>query len=173
MVAMRRLLLFAIAATACAQTTPPPDTQALQALVAEIRQLRIDMQTTTITTQRVQIVLYRLQSQTALVTRANSHLEDVRSSLGNVQSEKKNFTARLQEMEDHLRSAQAPAERKILEESIASIKPGLERVTSDEQRQQSRLVDAETQYRAEQGKLAELQDQLDRLDKVLDSLSRK
>ena len=34
-------------------------------------------------------------------------------------------------------------------------------------------IDAETQWRAEQAKLADLQDQLDRLDKVLDSLTRK
>src|SRR5438309_1764689 len=91
---MRISALFFLAAAAFAQT-PPPDA-ALQALVSEIHQLRVDMQTTTITTQRVQIVLYRLQSQTTLVTRANSHLEDARSSLNNVQSEKKATAARLE-----------------------------------------------------------------------------
>ena len=49
----------------------------------------------------------------------------------------------------------------------------LERLAADEQRLQSREIDAETQFRSEQGKLADLQDQLDRLDKLLDSLSRK
>lgn len=44
---------------------------------------------------------------------------------------------------------------------------------ADEQRMQSREIDAEAQYRAEQVKLVDLQDQLDRLDKLLDSLSRK
>ena len=34
-------------------------------------------------------------------------------------------------------------------------------------------IDAETQFRTEQNKLTDLQDQLDRLDKLLDSLSRK
>ena len=49
----------------------------------------------------------------------------------------------------------------------------VERLTADEQRLQSREIDAETQLRAEQAKLAELQDQLDRLDKLLDSFTRK
>jgi chromosome segregation ATPase len=171
MVSMR-ILVFLFATAALAQT-PPPDTQALQALVSEIRQLRLDLQTTTIATQRVQIVLYRLQSQTALVTRANSHLEDARSSLANTQSEKKIVSARAQQMEDSARATQNPMERKVIEEAFSQTKPVLERLSADEQRLQSRVIDAETQYRAEQARLAELQDQLDRLDKVLDSLTRK
>jgi chromosome segregation ATPase len=167
-----RILVFFLATAALAQT-PPPDTQALQALVNEIRQLRSDLQATMITTQRVQIVLYRLQSQTALVTRANSHLEDVRSSLGNVQSEKKNVSSRSQQLEESAHATQDPAQRKIIEDALSQVKPAMERLTADEQRIQSRVIDAETQYRAEQARLAELQDQLDRLDKVLDSLTRK
>jgi hypothetical protein len=60
-----------------------------------------------------------------------------------------------------------------MEDVLAATKMQLERMTADEQRLQSREVDAETQFRAEQNKLADLQDQLDRLDKVLDNLSRK
>jgi chromosome segregation ATPase len=160
------------AAPATAQTASP-DTQALQALVAEIRQLRLDMQATTIATQRVQIVLYRLQMQTTLMTRASSRLDDVRSSMGNLQSEKKNLSLRVQQMEESLKSAQNPAERKTLEDWLANAKPNAERIAADEQRLQSREIDAETQLRAEQAKLAGLQDQLDRLDQLLDSFTRK
>jgi chromosome segregation ATPase len=165
-----RILVFLFATAALAQT-PPSD--ALLSLVNEIHQLRLDLQATTVTTQRVQIALYRLQSQTALVTRANSHLEDVRSSLANTQSEKKTVSARAQQMEDAARATQNPMERKVIEEALTQTKPVLERFSADEQRLQSRVIDAETQYRAEQTRLAELQDQLDRLDKVLDSLTRK
>ena len=141
--------------------------------MSEIRQLRLDLQTTTITTQRVQIVLYRLQSQTALVTRAASHLEDVRSSLANVQSEKKTTSARQQQLEAASQRVGDNTERKQIEEVLGQAKAGFERLTADEQRLQASQADAETQFRTEQAKLAELQDQLDRLDKVLDSLSRK
>jgi septal ring factor EnvC (AmiA/AmiB activator) len=171
MVSMR-FLAFLFATAALAQT-PPPDTQALQPLVNEIRQLRIDLQTTTITTQRVQIVLYRLQSQTTLVTRAASHLEEIRSSLARLESDKQGTSARQQQLEEALRTIADNAERKHLEGALAETKAAIERLAADEQRLQSRVVDAETQHRAEQAKLAELQDQLDRLDKVLDSLMRK
>jgi valyl-tRNA synthetase len=167
---MRTLAVFCLAAAAFAQT---PDAQGLQALVNEIRQLRVDMQTTTLTTQRVQIVLYRLQSQTALVTRANSHLEELRSSLSNAQSDHKNASLRVQQLENTVHTLADNAERKHVEDALAGMKFEAERFAADEQRIQERMIDAETQYRTEQAKLAGLQDQLDRLDKVLDSLTRK
>ena len=66
-----------------------------------------------------------------------------------------------------------PKSAKIWKTRVVGTKMQLERLAADEQRLQSRAIDAETQFRAEQNKLADLQDQLDRLDKLLDSLSRK
>ena len=168
----RAVCVLLLAAPAWAQNASP-DTQALQALVTEIRQLRLDLQSTTIATQRVQIVLYRLQTQTTLVTRAASHLEDARSSLANTQSEKRNLSDRALRWEETLKSVQSPVERKGQEDALAQTRAAVERMALDEQRLQSRVIDAETQHRTEQAKLADLQDQLDRLDKLLDSLTRK
>jgi chromosome segregation ATPase len=168
----RATLALVIATAACAQTASP-DTQALQALVTEIRQLRQDMQATTIVTQRVQIALYRLQTQTALATRAASRLDDARSSLGNAQSQRKEIADRVPRLEESAKTVQDPKERKEMEDALAGTKVQLERMAADEQRLQSREIDAETQLRTEQNRLADLQDQLDRLDKLLDSLSKK
>jgi chromosome segregation ATPase len=164
-----RTLVFLFATAAFAQT----DTQPLQALLNEVHQLRVDLQTTAVTMQRVQIVLYRLQSQTSLVTRTSSQLDQARSQLGFTQTQKKGMTAQVQQMEESLRNTQDPMERKHLQEALPQMKNNLERVTAEEQRFQSMQIDAETQWRAEQAKLADLQDQLDRLDKVLDSFTRK
>ena len=131
------------------------------------------MQATTIVTQRVQIVLYRLQTQTALVTSAASRLDDARTSLGKAQSDRKQIADRVPQFEESVKSMQDPKERKNLEDVLAATKMQLEHMTADEQRLQSREIDAETQFRTEQSKLADLQDQLDRLDKLLDSLTRK
>jgi chromosome segregation ATPase len=168
----RAALAFVIVTAAGAQTAAP-DTQALQALVAEIRQLRQDLQATTVVTQRVQIVLYRLQIQTALTTSAASRLDDARTSLGKAQSEVKRVSGFIPQVEEEVKSTQDQAQRKVKEETLSQVKVNLERLAADEQRLQSREIDAETQFRAEQGKLADLQDQLDRLDKLLDSLTRK
>jgi hypothetical protein len=164
-----RILIFFFATAAFAQTDPQP----LQALLNEVHQLRVDIQTTAITMQRVQIVLYRLQSQTNLATRAASQLEQARTQIGFAQMQKKNMAAQVQHMESTLRDTQNQAERKQLEESLPQMKLQLDRATSEEERIQSVLIEAETQNRSEQAKLGDLQDQLDRLDKVLDSLSKK
>jgi hypothetical protein len=164
-----RTLIFFLATVAFAQTSDQP----LQALLNEVHQLRVDLQTTAVTMQRVQIVLYRLQSQTSLVTRTSSQLDQARSQLGFTQTQKKTMTAQVQQMEESQRNSQDPAERKRLQDALTQMKNNLDRVTSEEQRFQSMQIDAETQWRAEQAKLADLQDQLDRLDKVLDSFTRK
>jgi chromosome segregation ATPase len=164
-----RTLLFFFATVAFAQT----DNQPLQTLLNEVHQLRVDLQTTAVTMQRVQIVLYRLQSQTSLVTRTSSQLDQARSQLGFTQTQKKSMTAQVQQMEESLRNTQDPMERKHLQEALPQMKNNLERITGEEQRFQSMQIDAETQWRAEQAKLADLQEQLDRLDKVLDSFTRK
>src|ERR1022692_2095306 len=94
----RAVFAFTIVPAGCAQTaaqTPSPDTQALQALVVEMRQLRQDLQATTIVTQRVQIVIYRLQMQPAFVTSAASRCEDSRTSLGKPQSAAKTTSDRV------------------------------------------------------------------------------
>lgn len=159
--------------TAAAAQTASPDAAALQALVTEIRQLRLDLQATTIATQRVQIVLYRLQAQTTLVARASSRLDDARSSLGNIQSEKKRLAAQAGQTEDHLKGEQNSSLRKQMEDNLVQIRAILERLSEDEQRLQSREIDAESNLRTEQSKLAEMQEQLDRLDKLLDGFTKK
>ena len=171
---MLRAVLALIAVTSAVAQTASPETQGLQSLVTEIRQLRQDLQATTIATQRVQIVLYRLQTQTALVTRAAwcSWIISVLRS-ATFSPKKKSQLLRVQQMEETLKTTQNPAERKAAEDWLANEKPNLERTAADEQRLQSREIDAETQFRAEQSKLADLQNQLDRLDKLLDSFARK
>jgi chromosome segregation ATPase len=174
---MRTLVLFIaaflIATAAPAQTAPPPDPNALQALLNEVHQLRVDIQNVALTMQRVQIILYRLQSQTALASRAASQLDNVRAQLGGTQSEKKSLANRIQQMEESLRDTQNPQELRDGQGALREMKIQFERLNAEEQRLQAREIDLDSQARAEQSKLSELQDQIDRLDKVLDGFGRK
>jgi hypothetical protein len=52
------------------------DSQTLQALLAEVRQLRHDLQTTTIGAQRAQILIYRVQAQESIVRRMQERVDD-------------------------------------------------------------------------------------------------
>ena len=175
---MFRIAFVMFFVTAAAAQTPPPaaqapDTQALRDLVTEFRQLRQELQSTTVVTQRVQIVLYRLQTQTALATGAAARLEEARSSAGRAQSETKRVAAYIPLVEEEIKNTQDAAQRKNKEETLAQTKTNLERLVAEEQRLRSHEIDAESQHRAEQAKLADLQTQLDRLDKLLESFTRK
>lgn len=81
------LALLLIAAAARSQTAS--DSQTLQALLAEVRQLRHDLRTTTVAAQRAQILIYRVQAQESIVRRLQERVDDTRSKLAQVQSEQK------------------------------------------------------------------------------------
>src|SRR5690348_14040604 len=57
------------------------DSPTLLALLAEVRQLRHDLQTTTIAAQRAQILIYRVTAQESVVRRMQERVDDTRSRL--------------------------------------------------------------------------------------------
>jgi hypothetical protein len=59
--------------------TPAKEVDTLQSLLVEVRQLRQDIESMTVASQRVQIALYGLQIQDAAVARAAQRLDDARN----------------------------------------------------------------------------------------------
>src|SRR5260370_24230966 len=56
--------------------TPSQDMQVTQALLAEIRLLRQDLQATAVTIQRVQLIMFRMQTATAPLNRTPPRHQD-------------------------------------------------------------------------------------------------
>ena len=165
------LLLFS---TVCFGQTTAGDSQTLQALLSEVRQLRQDLQTTTIAGQRAQILIYRLQGQEAAVARASQRLEEAREKLARTQDERKHVAADVKQQEEFISNMENPAaERKEVERMLFQSKTRIESLDSQEQQLQTREIDAEQQLRAEEVRLSDLRDQLDRLDKALENASRR
>jgi hypothetical protein len=162
----RAILLLLLSVPAVAQTASP-DTQLTQALLTEIRQLRQDLQTTAATIQRVQIVMYRLQAQTTAMNRATQRLDDARRNCNQAQFQRKMTTDEIARNEERQRNAQNPTDRKVAEEMLPRLKSNLEMFTSQEQQCRATEADADSLFRAERAKTSELEDQLDKLDKVL------
>jgi chromosome segregation ATPase len=152
--------------------TSPTDSQTLQALLAEVRQLRLELRTATVLTQRAQILLYRLQGQETVVARMERRLDDAHSNLAQTQFELKRLASEIKLREDMRSNTQNPAERRELEEVLPKLKAELESVRSAEQQLQTRESEAELDLRAEQVKLTALQGQLDILDKSLAGANR-
>jgi len=175
---MNRSSLFVLGllllSTACFGQSTPNDSQTLQALLSEVRQLRQDLQTTIIAAQRAQILLYRLQGQEAAVARASERLDEAREMLAGAQSERKHQAAEVKQHEEFISNTEnSSAQRKEFENMLPEDKTRLESFENLEQQQQARETEAEQQLRAEEAKLSDLRDQLDRLDKALDNASRR
>jgi hypothetical protein len=171
---IRALILFMVAAgmPAAAQTGTPADPQMTQALLTEIRGLRQDLQNTAAVIQRVQIVMYRLQAQTAMVTRASQRLDDARNRCNGAQQLVRMRTSQIAQMEDQVRNGQTPADRKRAEDTLPTLKADLEHATTDEQQCHMRESEADSQWRSEQQKMSMLEDQLDKIDKVLSNVGK-
>jgi len=148
------------------------DSQTLQALLAEVRQLRKELRTTTVAAQKVQILLYRLQIQEAAVARAEQRVAEAHSTLGQMQSEQKSLISEIKLRDEMQNNTQSPAQRKDLEESLPRLREKLESLNSAEQQQQMKTSEAELELRTEQAKVATLQGQLDVLDKSLESTNQ-
>jgi chromosome segregation ATPase len=151
------------------------DSQTLQALLSEVRQLRKDLQVITAAAQRAQILLYRLQAQEATVARASQRLDEARLKLAGAQSERKKLAANVKQSEDFVSHAEnSPADRKQIEDVLLpQLKTKVESLEIEEQQKQTAEIEAEEQLRAERAKLSELQDQLDRLQKALEGFGQQ
>jgi len=145
------------------------DSQTLQSLLAEVRQLHHDLQTTTIAAQRAQILLYRLQGQEAIVARASQRLDDARARLTEVQSNRTKLTADIKKYEELVSQIEnSPTDRKQIEDLLPQLKAKLTALENEEQQRQTREIEAEDELRTERAKLGELQVQLDRLETILE-----
>jgi chromosome segregation ATPase len=172
---MRRWMLFAVtlailpSAVICQSGST--DSQTLQALLAEMRQLRLELRTATIAAQRAQILIYRVQAQQTVVTRLSQRVDNDRSRLSQNQVEQKRFASAIKRLED-LRESQNESERKQTDEQLAQMKMRVEQLGSEEQELLPQKIELEEELRMEQTKLAQLHDELDRIDKGLEQTAR-
>jgi chromosome segregation ATPase len=171
------LILAPIATQAQSQ---PTDSQTLQALLSEVRQLRQQLLTSTTSMQRSQILLHRLDLQELAVQRATQRRDEAQDKLTELQKERKENEAIIKQAsgqsegtdQDTTVSVGGNAtvnatESQALTFIVPSIKARLESIDEEEQQVQTKLNEAEEQLRIEQSKLTDLQDQLDRLDRSL------
>jgi chromosome segregation ATPase len=166
------LTLVARPGPAAAQTVSSDSTMA-QPMLTEIRELRQDLRNIAATIQRVQIVMYRLQAQAALVDKAAQRLEQARGECKQANSQQKMWATQIERTEAKRRNSQNPSDEKNAEQMITQLQSSLEILAGEAQQCQVEQVDAGTQYQGEQAKMNELQSQLDQLDQILAGHGRK
>jgi len=116
-------LLF-LCASGLGQSTAT-ESQGMQALVAEVRQLRKDLQTSNGCALKAQILLSRLQFQEAAVARASQRLNDARGRLADTQRRRGEVAVNLKRLEEYPDNAgPSQADQKELQVEIAAKKVG-------------------------------------------------
>jgi chromosome segregation ATPase len=153
--------------------TNPTDSQTLQSILAEVRQLRRELLTVSVAAQRAQVLIYRLQAQESAVRRLRERADDWRSKLTQIEQEKSKLSEEVKLFEDSLRHNQSddPAAKKEADQTLVILKARLESDSNEEQEIQTKVADAEELLRVEQAKLERLQDELDRWDQMLQQSS--
>ena len=174
---MRRLLVtiatLAVSIVAFSQSNQS-DSQTLRALLEEVRLLRQDLHTTTVTPQRVQIALYRLQLQDAAVARASSVVEEAHAKGTELAAAHKHYVTEIEQNERRRDQAQDVQQRRQIEEEVLPRdKESLEQIAHEEERQQARTNEAEGQLKAELLKLDALHGLLDQLDQALENVGHR
>jgi hypothetical protein len=152
------------------------DSQYLHDLLAEVHQLRHELQSSTVALQRSQILLHRLEIQENAVNRATERRDVAQAKVTEVQDNRKEIAAFIKQTDDQSdngnKSDDANA-RQTAQLMIPQMKARLQSLDDDEQQAQVKLTEAEEQLRVEQAKLGELESQLDRLDKSLEDAARQ
>ena len=164
-----KLLCLLFCSTVWIQAQTPTDSQLL---LNEVRQLRQDLAATTVTVQRTQILLFRLQLEEAAMNRATQRLDQAKSQLANLQQRLKNEADQIQGLQAELDRTQDANQKIRLPNMIANLKKDLENWTPQVQDAQSKEIDAEAQLRTEQAKRDTLEAALDKIDKQLEGAGR-
>ncbi len=149
------------------QAATPSETILIQALLAEIRELRLALERSTLIMPKMQLAIARVQMQQERVDRRERELQLVRDQLATEALTKDRSQATLRQYEEQARLAPDPAARKQFEEAATALRTDLDQQSVREQQMQIRQSDSMNLLKIEQAKLSELSDSLDKLDKAL------
>lgn len=149
------------------------DSQTLQALLREVRELRQEMRTITVASERAQILLSRQQMQQTAVQNAQKEEDAAKERTEQADEHSRRLTMQIKYYtdQDNEDATPNPDQRQRIEQQIASMKTMLEQANTDGAKAQSAEMQASEKLQIEQSKLAALQTELDQLDRNLQSLA--
>ena len=171
---MLNVLFLLILGGSCAGQPVPKDSQTLQAILAELRQLRQELRATNAMAARAQVALYRLQRQDEAVARARQRVDGIRSQLVKLETDRNNKTLEIEQSKAATsRSPNPDAEQNFTGIVLPTLRSQLELLQRQEAQTRSEASEAEQQLRDEQTRLDGLNDLLDRYNIALEEAGRK
>ncbi len=174
--AMNRLFvsLFLLGANgAFAQSASSSDAATIQALLSEVRLLRLALEKSALMAPRIQLTLQRVQLQQDAVTRASRELDEVRDKLASFSRREAELTGRVGAIESQANAEQDAARKKGLESEVRAIKSELEQEGAGNTQLRAREADLASRLQLEQIKLSELNERLNALEQQLQQQSKQ
>lgn len=150
--------------------TPVPEAQTLQTLLAEVHQLRLALERSSQIAPRIQIAVERIKMQQDQASRTARQLDDVRSDLDKRRADQAAGRQRLDNVQQEFDQTSDVQRRKELTDAVNMFKLQAEQTEKTIEQLQAREGELAGQLQVEQSKLAELNDRLDRLERVLGGL---
>jgi hypothetical protein len=141
--------------------------QTLQLLLQELRQFRQEIRGMSLVSQRIQILLYRVQLQEEATRRATQRHDQANAKVREAERVLAEQTGSLRTLEEKLAALQNPNERASLEHAMQQLKRSVEVWARDKDVYQVAELTAGSDLKVEQGKLSELQQRLDQLEQQL------
>jgi len=166
----RQLAVFAAlclaAVQACAQTTNQ-DAATIQALLTEVRQLRLALERSALATPKIQLTLQRIQSEEQKVARISAQLDVVRRQIADQTASAARSTDELTLMDERISSEMDAVRRKQMEERRAEIKLNAACVIDPALKARESEIAASLQ--TEQAALDDLNQKLNAMERLLDT----
>ena len=160
------LLLLPVISTPALGQTNSKDSQTLQALLMEVRQLRQDLEATALVAHKVQVLLYRLQVQNTTVARLSRSVDDAHAELNQLEAERAKLADDIKQHEDFVSSnTNTSGDRKAVEDALPGLKERLASLDDQLQQAQEKESTALGQLHSETARLDSLEAEFDRLEK--------
>ena len=159
--ALALMCVFSVQSTHAQTTTPPDDSQTIQALLNEVRLLRKTLQLTGLNAYRSQIITENLRAHNDQVVRLTRMLEDARDEIENIEGTIPRMIEQGKLIENLITQEADATKRAQLEFESKERKRDVDRYKTLAERKREREQQISAQLRAEQSKLTELEGRLD------------
>lgn len=143
-----------------------------QALLKEMRQLRLAFERTNITIFRAQILVERIRLQQGRVEGLQQQLEELRNQSSDSRLNQAQLAERFKEIESRITQERDSSLRSELEKERRELKNLIDQHSVWEERQREKENQLLAQLQIEQDRLSKLNDRLDTLERELEGPSR-
>jgi len=164
------VLLATLAAAPAAAQTANADNATLQALLSEVRQLRMTMEKTVTLGPRMQLIMQRAQLQDARVARLSQQLDEIRKQIAAETAQQTDVSERLVKVEQEIPAETDAGRRAQLEDARMHLKMAAGR--GPDQQLRARESDLANTLQGEQATLNDLNGKLDALERQLETPPR-